>query len=128
MKLKRLWCAIAVLLLLSLASGYNEMQYREISSRLDACLREVIALVQKGSLEEAVVQVEAFEAQVEGVLPFLNMTTSHHEVDELMLALSRAMACLRLGREQEFLVEAAELLQKIEHIDMSERIRLDNIL
>ena len=115
MKLKRLWCAIAVLLLLSLASGYNEMQYREISSRLDACLREVIALVQKGSLEEA-------------VLPFLNMTTSHHEVDELMLALSRAMACLRLGREQEFLVEAAELLQKIEHIDMSERIRLDNIL
>ena len=62
------------------------------------------------------------------LLPFLNMTTSHHEVDELMLVLSRSMACLELGQTGEFLVEAAELLEKIEHIDMSERIRWDNIL
>ena len=128
MKLKRFWGAVAVLLLLSLASVWNEGCYRSISSRMDACLREAVALVREGELEEGMRQMEAFERQANGLLPFLNMTTSHHEVDELMLVLSRSMACLELGQTGKFLVEAAELLEKIEHIDMSERIRWDNIL
>ena len=97
MKLKRFWGAVAVLLLLSLASVWNEGCYRSISSRMDACLREAVALVREGELEEGMRQMEAFERQANGLLPFLNMTTSHHEVDELMLVLSRSMACLELA-------------------------------
>ena len=62
------------------------------------------------------------------VVPFLNMTTSHHEVDELLVALARGITCLEQQRLEDFYVEAAELLQKIEHIYDSECIKWDNIL
>ena len=75
MKLKGFWGAVAVLLLLSLASVWNEGCYRSISSRMDACLREAVALVREGELEEGMRQMEAFERQANGLLPFLNMTT-----------------------------------------------------
>ena len=128
MKLKRLWCALIVLALLTAGSLFNEKKYQDLSTELDTTLRDAVTAVRRGNIKQGERGMRAFQDKVDGYLPFLNMTTSHHEVDELLVALARGITCLEQQRLEDFYVEAAELLQKIEHIYDSECIKWDNIL
>jgi mannose-1-phosphate guanylyltransferase len=128
MKSRRLWIALAILLLITVVSLGNQTIYHEMVTLLTEQLSRAIAAATVGDHTACSYWMQIFEREAERRLPFFNMTTSHHEVDEFMSTLTRAKTLLDQQNLADFLVEADQLQTRLAHIDASEQLLWDNIL
>lgn len=126
--MKRLWIALALLVLVFAAAWGNTVYLERLSGELTALLTEAEALGETGSWDRALELTRRAETLWEEHDAYLHITLRHTDTDNVFLSFQEVKELLQCREEGEYSAASAVLLGQIRLLCEQERFHLKNLL
>lgn len=126
--MKRVYTAIAILLLIPLLIGAEQFYLKRSISNLNATLETAETCENAGQTQKAVLAIGQFSTDWENHKRFFETFVKHAELDPVSQELARVKSYLASGDKDESSAGIREIAAQLTHIRDSERLSMENIL
>lgn len=126
--MKRLWSAVALMVLLFAASLYNTVQIDRITSGITSQLNQAGEAVSQGDWDTAQELTSAAMEEWDGMERYFSIVLCHGDTDEVSTGFQEVLGFLQYRSAPEYDSANSTLVAKVEHLAEMEALNWNNLL
>ena len=126
--MKRVWIALVLFLLVLGLCVWEMTSHVSTMRELRDSLEQAEELAARGELRQACEDMEQINSCWHQRLKILSTSLSHDQLEQVDSSIAILISTLQRENLDEFYLEYARVTSQLEHLEQTERLRLENIL